>query len=97
MFQSMSRHIEAAEAAAILQAITDEHPGDLDLEHEPGIPLPPPKVMTLTVYEGRAVIETYPGVVQSSLVSSSCFRIETQSGIVALMEMAGRDFVLVPE
>jgi hypothetical protein len=97
MFLSMSRHIEAAEAAAILQAITDEHPGDLDHDH--GVPLPPPemKVMTLTVYEGRQVIETYPHVTASTLVSPTCFRVEMQDGTIVLMEMAGRDFVLVPE
>jgi hypothetical protein len=90
MFLSMSRHIDPAEAEAILEAITNGQPEVLP-------PPEPPTLMTMTVYEGRAVIETYLHVADTTLVSPTILRAVLTDRTVILMDMTGRDFVMVPE
>jgi hypothetical protein len=57
----------------------------------------PPRLMRLDVQECGVTSATYRDVVASALPSPTCFRFETLDGRIFLMDMAGRDFILVPQ
>jgi hypothetical protein len=103
MVPSMSNQSEAAEAAALSEADAVARgllPPHLDADRfmELVAPPEPPQLMTLEIYhEGGVLMSRYRDVVGSSLPGPGVFRFQLLDGRIALMDMAGRDFVLTPQ